>query len=61
MIDDFGLSLVFLLLALALGAVVVYFVVRAAIVSALQHHALWRADGSFEIELERHRQRTSGD
>ena len=38
-----------------IGAGVLYAVVRAAIVSALRHHALWRSDGSFEIELERHR------
>lgn len=38
-----------------LGTVVLFAVVRAAIVSALRHHALWRADGSYEIELQRHR------
>ncbi|MEV8265971.1 hypothetical protein AB0P00_17675 [Microbacterium sp. NPDC077057] len=38
-----------------IGAGVLYAVVRAAVVSALRHHALWRADGSYEIDLERHR------
>lgn len=40
---------------LIVSAVVLYFVVRGAIVSALRHHALWRGDGSFDVELQRHR------
>ena len=51
-------SIVTLMWSLAyfvIGAGVLYAVVRAAIVSALRHHALWRADGSYEIELQRHR------
>ncbi|WP_341935506.1 hypothetical protein [Microbacterium sp. LWO14-1.2] len=43
------------LAAFVIGGAVLYFVVRAAVVSGLRHHALWRADGSYEIELERHR------
>jgi hypothetical protein len=44
---------------MVVGAVVLYVIVRAAIVSALRHHALWRADGSYEIELDRHRRDSS--
>lgn len=40
---------------MVVGAIVLYFVVRAAVVSGLRHHALWRADGSYEVELQRHR------
>lgn len=61
MIDNFGLTLFVLVAGIALTAGVLYFVIRAAIVSALERHALWRADGSFEVELERHRQRAKGD
>lgn len=49
------LPLLILIGAFIVGAVVLYFVVRAAIISALEHHALWRADGSYEVALERHR------
>ncbi|MGP6170636.1 hypothetical protein ACTU6V_05445 [Microbacterium sp. A204] len=49
------LSLLILLGGFIVGAVVLYFVVRAAIISALERHALWRADGSYEVALERHR------
>lgn len=53
--NDAIYTLLWSLAYFVLGAGVLYAVVRAAIVSALRHHALWRADGSFEIEIERHR------
>lgn len=54
MTDDTTITLVTLLGSFIVGAVVLYFIVRGAVVSALRHHALWRADGSFDVELERH-------
>lgn len=39
---------------MVVGAVVLYFTVRGAIVSALRHHAMWRADGTYDVELQRH-------
>lgn len=52
---DLVMILMTWLAAFVIGGAVLYFVVRAAVVSGLRHHALWRADGSYEIELERHR------
>lgn len=52
---DSIVTLMWSLAYFAVGAGVLYAVVRAAVVSALRHHALWRADGSYEIELQRHR------
>lgn len=39
---------------MVVGTVVLYFTVRAAIVSALRRHAFWRADGTYDVELQRH-------
>ena len=54
MTDDTTLVLITLVGSFVVGAALLYFVVRGAVVSALRHHALWRADGSFEVELKRH-------
>ncbi|MFB4348486.1 hypothetical protein [Microbacterium sp. CR_7] len=53
--DDTLVTLMIVLAGFVVGAVVLYATVRAAIVSALRHHALWRADGSYEVDLQRHR------
>jgi len=53
--SDLALTLGILIASFVVGGALVYVIVRAAIVSALRHHALWRADGSFEVDLERHR------
>lgn len=53
--NDTILTLTWSLVYFVVGAFVLYIAVRAAVVSALRHHALWRADGSYEVELQRHR------
>lgn len=57
---DLALMLGLLMASFVVGAVLLYIVVRAAVLSALRHHALWRADGSFEVELARHRRDGDG-
>lgn len=52
--DDTLVTLLIVLAGFMVGAAILYATVRAAIISALRHHALWRADGSYEIELQRH-------
>lgn len=52
---DTIITLTWSLAYFVVGSALLYAIVRAAVVSALRHHALWRADGSYEIELERHR------
>ena len=53
--DDTLVTLLILLAGIVVGAAVLYFVVRAAVFAALRTHSLWQADGSMEIELQRHR------
>lgn len=61
MVDSFMLALILWAVVAAVFLGALYLVIRAAVLSALQRHELWRADGSFEVELERHRQRASRD
>lgn len=55
MIDETLVTVLWSLAYFVVGAVVLYFVVRGAVIAALRHHAMWRADGSYEVELQRHR------
>lgn len=53
--NDTLVTLLTILAGIVVGAIVLYFVVRAAVFAALRTHSLWHADGSYEIELQRHR------
>lgn len=57
--DDVLISLVISAAYIVVGAAILYFVVRGAVISALRAHAFWRADGTYEIELARHRRDNS--
>lgn len=59
--DELLVTLLWSLAYIVVGAVVLFFVVRAAVVAGMRQHALWRADGSYEVELERHRRNWSDD
>ncbi len=53
--DDLLVTLLFVIAGFIVGAAVLYYVVRAAVFAALRTHSIWHADGSYEIELQRHR------
>lgn len=52
--DDTLVTLLIVLAGFVVSAIVLYVVVRAAVLSALRAHAFWRADGTYDVELQRH-------
>lgn len=48
---DAGL-IVFFLFAGAVGLAISYFVIRGAVISGLKHHAVWKATGGLDAEVQ---------